>query len=227
MNATRRTLGLAALLCSLIGGAWAQTAPIKVGVILPLSGGAGPQGQHVTQAIQTMALLINESGGVLGRSLEIVVRDDESTPAVGVSRANDLLGQGVSVILEGWNSPVALAMQPVIARAGVLDIVALGTVCVVDLEARRVQRDGADVRLTPTEYRLLARLVQQAGQVVTHRQLLLDVWGAEFTEHPHYLRLYMGQLRAKLEADPAQPRRLLTETGVGYRLVEPDQGSGD
>lgn len=122
MNATRRMLGLATLLCSLIGSSWAQTAPIKVGVILPLSGGAGPQGQHVTQAIQAMALLINESGGVLGRSLEIVVRDDESTPAVGVSRANDLLGQGVAVILEGWNSPVALAMQPVIARAGVLDI---------------------------------------------------------------------------------------------------------
>lgn len=122
MNAIRRTLGLATLLCSLIGSSWAQTAPIKVGVILPLSGGAGPQGQHVTQAIQAMALLINESGGVLGRSLEIVVRDDESTPAVGVSRANDLLGQGVAVILEGWNSPVALAMQPVIARAGVLDI---------------------------------------------------------------------------------------------------------
>lgn len=122
MNATRRALGLAALLCGLIGNAMSQTAPIKVGVILPLSGGAGPQGQHVTQAIQTMANLINESGGVMGRSLEIVVRDDESTPAVGVSRANDLLGQGVSVILEGWNSPVALAMQPVIARAGVLDM---------------------------------------------------------------------------------------------------------
>jgi branched-chain amino acid transport system substrate-binding protein len=113
---------MATLLCSLIGSSWAQTAPIKVGVILPLSGGAGPQGQHVTQAIQAMAALVNENGGVLGRSLEIVVRDDESTPAVGVSRANDLLGQGVAVILEGWNSPVALAMQPVIARAGVLDI---------------------------------------------------------------------------------------------------------
>jgi two-component system KDP operon response regulator KdpE len=60
----------------------------------------------------------------------------------------------------------------------------------------------------------------QAGQVVTHRQLLADVWGAEFTEHTHYLRLYMGQLRAKLEADPAEPQLLLTEPGVGYRLVE-------
>jgi len=77
------------------------------------------------------------------------------------------------------------------------------------------------VRLTPTEYRLLARLVRQAGQVVTHRQLLLDVWGAEYTEHTHYLRLYMAQLRAKLEAEPADPRVLLTEPGVGYRLADP------
>jgi two-component system KDP operon response regulator KdpE len=90
----------------------------------------------------------------------------------------------------------------------------------VDLEARRVHREGAEVRLTPTEYRLLARLVRQAGQVVTHRQLLLDVWGPEYVEHTHYLRLYMAQLRAKLEAVPADPRVLLTEPGVGYRLAE-------
>lgn len=90
----------------------------------------------------------------------------------------------------------------------------------VDLEARKVWRDGSEVHLTPTEYKLLARLVRQAGQVVTHRQLLADVWGAEFTEHTHYLRLYMGQLRAKLEAEPADPRLLLTEPGVGYRLAD-------
>lgn len=106
-------------------GALAQGQPIKVGVIFPLSGGAGPQGKNVTQAIQAMAAVINESGGVLGRKIEIVSRDDESTPAVGVSRANDLIAQGVSVIIEGWNSPVTLAMQPVIARAGVLDITAI------------------------------------------------------------------------------------------------------
>jgi len=83
-----------------------------------------------------------------------------------------------------------------------------------------VWRDDCEVHLTPTEYKLLARLVRQAGQVVTHRQLLTDVWGAEFTEHTHYLRLYMGQLRAKLEAEPADPRLLLTEPGVGYRLAD-------
>lgn len=95
-----------------------------------------------------------------------------------------------------------------------------GPLC-VDLAAHRVTLDGHDVHLTPTEFKLLARLVRQAGQVVTHRQLLADVWGAEFTEHTHYLRLYMGQLRAKLEAEPACPQRLLTEPGVGYRLAEP------
>ncbi len=90
----------------------------------------------------------------------------------------------------------------------------------IDVEARRVRKDGDEVRLTATEFKLLARLVRSAGRVVTHRQLLADVWGAEFIEHTHYLRIYMGQLRAKLEPNPADPRFLLTEPGVGYRLVD-------
>jgi len=89
----------------------------------------------------------------------------------------------------------------------------------VDLNLRQVVVNGEPVHLTPTEFKLLARLVRSAGRVVTHRQLLTDVWGPEFTEHTHYLRLYMGQLRAKIEADPAEPRHLLTESGVGYRLA--------
>lgn len=89
----------------------------------------------------------------------------------------------------------------------------------VDLATRLVQSAGVTVHLTPTEFNLLARLVRSAGRVVTHRQLLTDVWGAEHTEHTHYLRLYMGQLRAKIERNPAEPRHLLTETGVGYRLA--------
>jgi two-component system KDP operon response regulator KdpE len=93
----------------------------------------------------------------------------------------------------------------------------------VDLASQRVRRNDQPIHLTPTEFKLLARLVRSAGQVVTHRQLLADVWGAEFVEHTHYLRLYMGQLRAKLEAEPAEPALLLTEPGVGYRLVEPDE----
>lgn len=89
----------------------------------------------------------------------------------------------------------------------------------IDLATRRVVRGGVDVHLTPTEFNLLARLVRSAGQVITHRQLLADVWGASFVEHTHYLRLYIGQLRAKLESDSSDPVHLLTEPGVGYRLA--------
>jgi two-component system KDP operon response regulator KdpE len=89
----------------------------------------------------------------------------------------------------------------------------------IDLGARKVVSRGQALHLTPTEFNLLARLVRSAGRVVTHRQLLTDVWGPEYSEHTHYLRLYMGQLRAKIEQDPAEPRHLLTETGVGYRLA--------
>lgn len=89
----------------------------------------------------------------------------------------------------------------------------------VDRAARLVRRAGAEVHLTPTEYRLLGVLTANAGRVLTHRQLLREVWGPSHGEQSHYLRIYMGHLRAKLEADPAQPRHLLTETGVGYRLV--------
>jgi len=89
----------------------------------------------------------------------------------------------------------------------------------IDLAAHTVSRGGEPVHLTPTEFKLLARLVRSAGKVVTHRQLLANVWGPEYTEHTHYLRLYMGQLRAKIERNPAEPRHLLTETGVGYRLA--------
>ncbi|MFZ2986431.1 response regulator [Ideonella sp.] len=90
----------------------------------------------------------------------------------------------------------------------------------VDLNRRSVVCHGQTCHLTPTEFKLLARLVRSAGRVVTHRQLLADVWGPEHVEQTQYLRLYMGQLRAKLEADPANPRWLLTEPGVGYALAE-------
>jgi two-component system KDP operon response regulator KdpE len=89
----------------------------------------------------------------------------------------------------------------------------------VDLPARMVTRGGQMVHLTPTEYRLLAVLVNNAGRVVTNPQLLREVWGPSHAENGHYLRIYMGHLRQKLERDPAQPVHLLTETAVGYRLL--------
>jgi two-component system KDP operon response regulator KdpE len=75
-----------------------------------------------------------------------------------------------------------------------------------------------EIHLTPLELRLLSVLVHNAGFVLTHRQLLEKVWGASYVEHNHYVRIHMGQLRHKLESDPARPRYILTETGVGYRL---------
>ena len=90
----------------------------------------------------------------------------------------------------------------------------------VDLVRRRVTRDDKEVHLTPTEYRLLAALVREAGRVVTHRHLLQEVWGANYVEQTHYLRVSMAQLRHKLEDDPTRPRLLATEPGVGYRLKD-------
>ncbi|MBK1682038.1 two-component system response regulator KdpE [Rhodoferax fermentans] len=92
-----------------------------------------------------------------------------------------------------------------------------------DVEVNRVERvvrrAGVEVHLTPLEYRLLTVLMTNVGRVITHKQLLRDVWGPSHAEQSHYLRIYMGHLRQKLEADPAQPQHLLTETGVGYRLL--------
>jgi two-component system KDP operon response regulator KdpE len=89
----------------------------------------------------------------------------------------------------------------------------------VDRQARLVRRSGNEVHLTPIEYRLLTVLIANAGRVMTHRQLLKEVWGPAHAEQSHYLRIYMGHLRQKLERDPAQPEHLLTETAVGYRLL--------
>lgn len=92
----------------------------------------------------------------------------------------------------------------------------------VDRLHRSVERGGATVHLTPLEYRLLCALIAGAGRVLTHRQLLKEIWGPGHAEQSHYLRVYVGHLRQKLEADPARPRHLLTETGVGYRFQPED-----
>lgn len=89
----------------------------------------------------------------------------------------------------------------------------------VDMIHRKVSVAGAEIHLTPIEYRLLTVLVKHAGKVLTHRLLLQEVWGPNYVERAHYLRIYMGTLRHKLEKDPARPRFLLTEVGVGYRLA--------
>jgi two-component system KDP operon response regulator KdpE len=93
---------------------------------------------------------------------------------------------------------------------------------VLDLDKHTVTVAGSEVHLTPIEYKLLALLLKNAGKVLTHRQLLKEVWGAAYAENTQYLRVYMVQLRHKLERDPARPRYLVTEPGVGYRLRTDD-----
>jgi branched-chain amino acid transport system substrate-binding protein len=121
----RFALGAAAGVSGLAMPAIAQNTAIKVGVIIPLSGPAGPNGQAVALAVKVAAEMVNAKGGVLGRKIEVVAKDDESTPAVGVTRANEMAAEKVAVVIEGWNSPVTLAMQPVLARADILDITAV------------------------------------------------------------------------------------------------------
>ncbi len=90
----------------------------------------------------------------------------------------------------------------------------------IDFDRREIWLEGKIVKLRPTEYRLLYHLVQNAGWVVSHDQLLAKVWGYEYRDEPHYVRLYINYLRQKLEADPANPKYILTERGVGYRFVD-------
>ncbi|MEQ5122720.1 two-component system response regulator KdpE [Morganella morganii] len=89
----------------------------------------------------------------------------------------------------------------------------------VDIAGRQVSKAGEEVHLTPIEFRLLTILIGHSGKVLTQRQLLNEVWGPNAVEHAHYLRIYMGHLRQKLETDPARPQHFITETGIGYRFV--------
>jgi two-component system KDP operon response regulator KdpE len=131
--------------------------------------------------------------------------DDYLTKPFGVE---ELLAR-IRVALRHAALPPGAAPEPIF-EAGVLR---------VDLAERRVWRQGEEIHLTPTEYKLLATLVRHAGKVLTHRQLLKEVWGANYVNQSHYVRVYLAQLRQKIEPDPARPRLLLTEPGVGYRLL--------
>ncbi|MBI5259151.1 MAG: response regulator [Burkholderiales bacterium] len=104
------------------------------------------------------------------------------------------------------------------AASGADQVISFGEVR-IDLVRRSVERAGQPLHLTPNEYRLLTHLATHPHCVLTHRQVLAAVWGAGHAEDTHYVRVYMGQLRKKLELDPSQPRHLITETGIGYRFV--------
>ena len=133
--------------------------------------------------------------------------DDYLTKPFGV---NELLAR-IRVALRHALSSASAPGEPVL-EIGPLRL---------DLTRREVLVAGVEVHLTPLEYRLLALLAQNAGKVLTHRQILKEVWGPGSVNETHYLRVFMAQLRRKVEPDPARPRLLLTEPGVGYRMREP------
>ncbi|WP_211463934.1 two-component system response regulator KdpE [Collimonas silvisoli] len=131
--------------------------------------------------------------------------------------ADDYLSKpfGVGELLARVRATLRRQHQPLAGEDG---LIRFGDVT-LDLQARLVTKAQQQVHLTPTEYRLLTVLVANAGRVVTNPQLLKEVWGPSHSESGHYLRIYMGHLRQKLEDDPAQPKHLLTETAVGYRIL--------
>ena len=146
------------------------------------------------------------------------VNEDEKIRALDAG-ADDYLTKpfGVGELLARVRATLRRQRQPNAPDDGV---VRFGDVS-VDVKNRLVMRDRQLVHITPTEFRLLSVLVNNAGRVVTNPQLLREVWGPSNLDNGHYLRIYMGHLRQKLEADPAQPQYLLTETAVGYRLLLP------
>jgi two-component system KDP operon response regulator KdpE len=111
-------------------------------------------------------------------------------------------------------------LRAAVRRAGTADLDVVETDHLrIDLTARTVSRDGEDVRLTPIEWGLLSALVTRPGRLVPQQQLLHEVWGPAYDKETHYLRVYMANLRRKLEADPSRPQHLITEPGMGYRFV--------
>lgn len=165
-----------------------------------------------------------------GLDLIVKVREFSSAPILVISArgnerdrvaaldtgADDFIGKPFGT--EELLARIRASLRRVIRAPGLAGTIRFGTV-EVDLEARVVKVAGAEVHLTPIEFKLLQTLLRHNGKVVTQRQLLNEVWGPNQVEHAQYLRVYVAQLRRKLEQNPAMPQHLITEPGVGYRLL--------
>lgn len=149
------------------------------------------------------------------------VRDRERDKVAALDRgADDYLTKPFGI--EELLARVRVALRHAAQAQGIRRRIVRAGPVTVDLAERRVSRDGEELKLTATEHKLLAYLASQAGRVLTHHAILSAVWGPEDADHVEYLRVYIRQLRLKLEADPDQPQYILTEPGVGYRMVLDD-----
>jgi len=195
-----------------------------------LSAGSGQEGL-VLAAQHRPALIILDLGlpDLAGQEVLRRLREWTEAPVVILSVQDDEAGKIAALdagaddyVTKPFNTGELLARMRVALRHGTKQeeaaVFQAGDV-IVDLGNRRVTVKGKEAKLSSTEYNLLRLLVRHAGKVLTHRQLLREVWGPGHEEHTHYLRVYVAHLREKLEADPSQPSLIRTEAGVGYRLM--------
>ena len=184
------------------------------------------------------AVILLDLGLPDGDGLSVLRKlDEEARPPVIVLSARGQEGDKVTALDAGAEDYLTKPFGPseLLARIRVVlrrvagppvpDVIEVGPIK-IDQPRHAVTVDGHEVHLTPIEFRLLLELARQPGRVLTHRQLLREIWGPNAVEEIHYLRVHMGALRRKIEADPARPHWLLTEAGVGYRLREPESTGG-
>jgi two-component system KDP operon response regulator KdpE len=174
----------------------------------------GKSGFDVVQEVRSWSTPAQRAPAIIVLSARGEDRDKVTALDLG---ADDYLTKPFSMNELLARIRVALRHRPEMATTA--DPVVHAGPVAVDLARRTVTRDGAEVHLTPTEWQLLLELARAAGKVLTQRMLLQRVWGPEFGDEAQYLRVYINQLRRKLEEDPARPRILITEPGVGYRFI--------